>query len=744
MTKKIAILGGGVSAMTAAVYLTSKHNWQQDYEITVYQMGWRLGGKGASGRNAQFGQRIEEHGLHVWFGAYVNSFRTMQYVYNELARPSSVALATWQDAFKPHSYVVLQEQIDKQWKTWPITFPLIDGNPADGTLDLHFWQILRLLHAWLKQFIEQLQSHESARSVNHQLQTKKVRDRSLLKHLVGEVKAHIDELEEDVGHFFDAILDDVKEIWSNPTGLVTQLANLLEVRANDKQFDKKDLLVVWYLVRKVRRWMKAELMEELTDNDEIRRLYICADLAITVTIGLVRDKVYSRGFGALNQYDFKEWLVRHGADQTYSVNSAPIRGFYDLVFGYENGDFAKPNIEAGVSLLAMIRIMLCYQGGVMWKMQGGMGDVIFAPIYELLEKRGVKFEFFHEVTNLSCRKNQSGQWQVSEIEILKQAHLKGERYLPLVTVGNLPCWPSEPDYSQLTPKTAAFLKSNDINLESFWSGYEEAYRNQFGDEPPTFTLKQGVDFDDVIFGISVASIPHLCGALLEVDAALAKQVQEVKAVATQAFQLWLTKTDEELGFSPAPEHPILSGFSQPFDTWAGMANLIDKEQWETTRKPSNIAYFCSALPVDRYPPKSDREFPNLMKKRVKQNWKLKLEKEMQTLWPKAYLEQQFDASVLFALNDNVFDAQYWRANIDPSERYVLSLKGSSKYRLKTDQTQFNNLYITGDWIATGVNAGCVEAAVMAGMQTARAVANLELVISGEHGFEPFVKVITNR
>jgi len=43
--KKIAILGGGVSAMTAACYLTEKTNWQQDYDITVYQMGWRLGAR---------------------------------------------------------------------------------------------------------------------------------------------------------------------------------------------------------------------------------------------------------------------------------------------------------------------------------------------------------------------------------------------------------------------------------------------------------------------------------------------------------------------------------------------------------------------------------------------------------------------------------------------------------------------------------------------------------------------------
>ena len=48
--KKIAILGGGLASLTTAFALTSQRDWRSRYEITVYQMGWRLGGKGASGR----------------------------------------------------------------------------------------------------------------------------------------------------------------------------------------------------------------------------------------------------------------------------------------------------------------------------------------------------------------------------------------------------------------------------------------------------------------------------------------------------------------------------------------------------------------------------------------------------------------------------------------------------------------------------------------------------------------------
>jgi uncharacterized protein with NAD-binding domain and iron-sulfur cluster len=85
--EKIAILGGGVSSVTAAFALTSQPNWQEKYDISFYQLGWRIGGKGASGRNANMGQRIEEHGLHIWFGFYENAFKYMQQCYEELDRP---------------------------------------------------------------------------------------------------------------------------------------------------------------------------------------------------------------------------------------------------------------------------------------------------------------------------------------------------------------------------------------------------------------------------------------------------------------------------------------------------------------------------------------------------------------------------------------------------------------------------------------------------------------------------------
>ena len=67
-------------------------------------MGWRLGGKGASGRGPS--GRIEEHGLHIWMGFYENAFRLMRECYAELARdPGDRDVADWRDAFIPENAI---------------------------------------------------------------------------------------------------------------------------------------------------------------------------------------------------------------------------------------------------------------------------------------------------------------------------------------------------------------------------------------------------------------------------------------------------------------------------------------------------------------------------------------------------------------------------------------------------------------------------------------------------------------
>jgi uncharacterized protein with NAD-binding domain and iron-sulfur cluster len=71
-------------------------------------------------------------------------------------------------------------------------------------------------------------------------------------------------------------------------------------------------------------------------------------------------------------------------------------------------------------------------------------------------------------------------------------------------------------------------------------------------------------------------------------------------------------------------------------------------------------------------------------------------------------------------------SDYFRANINPTERYVQSVAGSTAFRLRANESGLDNVILAGDWTKNGFNAGCVEAAVMSGIQAANAIAGRPL------------------
>jgi len=79
--EKIAILGGGFGALTAAWHLSATPELRRRYDVEIWQMGWRLGGKCATGRDDH--NRILEHGLHFWFGCYDNAWSMLREIYAE-------------------------------------------------------------------------------------------------------------------------------------------------------------------------------------------------------------------------------------------------------------------------------------------------------------------------------------------------------------------------------------------------------------------------------------------------------------------------------------------------------------------------------------------------------------------------------------------------------------------------------------------------------------------------------------
>ena len=283
--------------------------------------------------------------------------------------------------------------------------------------------------------------------------------------------------------------------------------------------------------------------------------------------GLVSDP---RGFDAINDYDFREWLRINGASEK-SLESPFIRGAYDLVFAYEDGDYQRPRHGAGVALRGALRMLFSSRGAIFWKMHAGMGDIVFAPMYELLKKRGVAFRFFHRLEKVRLADPADlapgERAYVKALEFDVQAKVRnGKEYEPLMDVDGLPCWPSKPDYSQLIDGSS--FESEKRDFESHWDRRRIA----------TKTLRVAEDFDFVVLGVGLGAIPYVCQDLIERDQRWRDMVKHLKTVNTQAFQIWLREDMEQLGWSDPPL--ALSAFVQPFETWADMSHLIREERWK--------------------------------------------------------------------------------------------------------------------------------------------------------------------
>ena len=108
------------------------------------------------------------------------------------------------------------------------------------------------------------------------------------------------------------------------------------------------------------------------------------------------------------------------------------------------------------------------------------------------------------------------------------------------------------------------------------------------------------------------------------------------------------------------------------------------------------------------------------------------------LWPKSWdpATRDFQWDLLVAPAGQVgptrLDAQFWIANIDPSERYVLSLPNTTQDRLWPNESGYDNLYLAGDWTRNALNVGCVEATVTSALRASRAISEYPKHIIGEY------------
>ena len=678
---KVAVVGGGMGGMTAAYALSSTRQLRDQYQVTVYQMGWRLGGKGASGRNADRFNSIEEHGLHIWLGFYDNAFRVMSECYE-------AAGETLDDYFDPTDHIVLYENYQGEWNAREFGPPPNDKVPGSGDRP-DFWEVARTALEWLRLGWEELRQQED-----------------------GPLEA--------LDQTFDALIPDALEPLVDDLEALT-VDGLLDLAASlaGEAARHKELCVA---LRELRDLIWTYIVEPNVDHFQTRLYFQLFDTMATITCGIIEDDLLARGLDVVNDEEFTEWLARHGAKEVTLGGNAEegsplVRGGYDLAFGYLDGSLHQRNIAAGVGIRGLLLMLFGYKGSFMFKMKTGMGDAIFAPLYNVLRGRGVEFKFFHKVTNLSLS---ADKIEIEEIVLKEQAQPVGSSYRPLVDVAGKACWPSQPKWADLQNGEA--LRNSGIDFER--------------DTPANaadITLVMGTDFDQVVLAIPVGALGPIAGELVNDsdNPRFALMEEHSKTVMTQAFQLWMSKPVEQLGWD-FHLRSVAGSYVEPLDTYCNMTHLLPEEEWPVGHRPQSLAYFCGVLEH------KDGDDWAGTQARAKANAIAFLEGDYRGIWPAAEDANSgpaIDWNLLVDQDDRSgparFDAQYWRANFEGTERYVLSTKGSIDYRLAPDDSGYANLFLAGDWTRNGIDAGCIEAAVMSGLQAARGLTGLPIEISGE-------------
>ena len=412
------------------------------------------------------------------------------------------------------------------------------------------------------------------------------------------------------------------------------------------------------------------------------------ELVAASLAGIVHDDVLWRGFGVLDEYDLRAWLGRHGASEATLDRSPVLQGLYDLTFAYRGGDKRRPSLAAGKGLQSLL-MMVNYEGAFMWRMRAGMGDVVFAPLYLALRRRGVKFRFFSQISRLGLM---PGRPLVNSVQLIREAAVASgaDRYDPLVRIDDWWCWPATPDSDQL------------------------------GDaEPVPDKLVRGVDFDDVVLAIPVGALSEICPELASASPRFKRMLDGGETVRTKAFQVWLTKSIDELRGRPTGDDldPPSTAYAEPFDTYCDMSHLLAAEGYAGDGGPKSVAYFCAVLPDEL-----DGSEPE---ETVRATARQHLEQRARVFWPGAFKDGRFDWNVLFdplgRTGPDRLQAQYLRANVAPSDRYVTTAAGTVDSRLDPERSGFDNLVLAGDWTHSGIDGGCVEAAVISGERAAGAV-----------------------
>ncbi|HEY1097346.1 MAG TPA: hypothetical protein VGF99_00400, partial [Myxococcota bacterium] len=440
--------------------------------------------------------------------------------------------------------------------------------------------------------------------------------------------------------------------------------------------------------------------------------------------GIVDDGNLDR----IDHLELRQWLKDNGGDAPIIDHWRGIKALYDTTFQYVDGDVTRPDFAAGTAARVMLRIVTQYKGAVIWLFNAGVGEAVIAPLYEVLVQQGVKFSFFNEVKALQL--SADGK-HVQNVVVDEQVQMAtATPYQPLFDVAGFRAWPTEPFWDQL--ENGAQLKADGVDFENPWSPNKPT--------PVTKTLTRGADFDTVILASAVGSFKRLndidtpmVDQLLRTNPAWKKMTETTGLAPTVSLELWMKKTTQELGYTRGQCAAV--GIPYPNAVWADMTQVIDVELWPEATEPKSLHYLCGTLGTDLY--KKPRATPGvqaLAYELADAQTTTQLDTTMSVLWPDGCLPSSP------CLDPSLIALKYLRANVAPTECCETTPTGSVAHKLAANASGYDNLVLAGAWVRTGINASCVEAAVMSGMQASRAVCGAPMRVIGEDFWHVFPHV----
>ena len=695
--RRVAVLGGGLGSLAATLALTDAPDWHERMDITIYQIGWRLGGKARSGRNLRAHLRSEAYGHHVWWGCYDNAFAMLRRCYRELGRPAGAPLATFREAWKPAETLLIGAGQGEQARLWPLTIPRNDAVPGEGDPPPDVWGYVQILLPWVLDCLPgihpELPSYADL-APRWQDQARNLLP-ALLRRAAGQGIAAFAEFDPRAPDY-DALLR--KAGTRVPEGSLSSRQR----RA-------------WAQPLVVGAEQSLRALEAAGARDIHPQFVALLDLALAVVRGIIHDGLdrTQLGFSAADDHDLRAWLRHHGAAPT-SLASPLVSGFYDMLHAYQDGDLQRPALAAGAGLRLLLRALLAHKGALYYTPQADLGEVVFAPIYQVLRRRGVRFRFFHKVKQLRA----DGE-HITAIRIGRQVELDPgiDDYEPLVIVKGVPCWPSRPVYGQIVLGDSPLIQALD-------------FESPESPEIEEFTLRRGADFDDVILGIPAPALPRICGDLVQQQLRWRDALEHAASTATFGAQLWLSPSWAQLaGHASAVAAGALPGTSLP--RWANRSTLVVHESWPRELWPSAVAALDGPLPD----PAADQPSPGREQVRdMVWSW---LKSHPRRLWPEASLSLTRELNWELLLDpsgrtgEHRLAAQHCWMLTAPSDRHTLTPPGATRRRLRPDESGYRNLLLAGDWLAGGLDLGVAESAVIAGMQAARALCGHPQRIVGE-------------